>query len=143
LKDELLAAVDLDARAFNKVMESVRLPKGTEEQARERDKAVEEASKEATLVPYGVLEAAVELIGLAEVVVREGNRNSVSDAGVAGLAALAAGKGAYFNVRINLPGIKDVDFKARIGEGADALRDALVRSSDSLEAMMETALKGA
>jgi glutamate formiminotransferase/formiminotetrahydrofolate cyclodeaminase len=143
LKDELLAAVDLDARAFNKVMESVRLPKGTEEQALERDKAVEEASKEATLVPYGVLEAAVELIGLAEVVVREGNRNSVSDAGVAGLAALAAGKGAYFNVRINLPGIKDVDFKARIGEGADALRDALVRSSDSLEAMMETALKGA
>lgn len=143
LKDELLAAVDRDARAFTKVMESVRLPKGTEEQARERDKALEEASKEATLVPFEVLEASAELIGLAEVVAREGNRNSVSDAGVAGLTALAAGKGAYFNIRINLPGIKDGDFKARIGERADALRETLVRSSNSLEALMETVLKGA
>jgi glutamate formiminotransferase/formiminotetrahydrofolate cyclodeaminase len=143
LKDELLAAVDRDARAFNKVIESVRLPKGTEERVRERDKAVEEASKEATLVPFGVLEAAVELVGLAKVVACEGNRNSVSDAGVAGLTALAAGKGAYFNVRINLLGIKDGDFKTRIGERADALREALVRSSDSLEALMETAFRGA
>jgi glutamate formiminotransferase/formiminotetrahydrofolate cyclodeaminase len=143
LKDDLLRAVDLDTRAFNKVMDSLRLPKGTEEQAREKGKAFEEASKEATLVPFGVLEAAVELIGLAEVVAREGNRNSVSDAGVAGLTALAAGKGAYFNVRINLPGIQDGDFKARIGDRADILRAVLVRSSDSLEALMETALKGA
>jgi glutamate formiminotransferase/formiminotetrahydrofolate cyclodeaminase len=143
LKDDLMRAVDLDTRAFNRVIESLRLPKGTEEQVRERDKAVEAASKEATLVPFGVLEAATELIGLAEVVAREGNRSSVSDAGVAGLAALAAGKGAYFNVRINLPGIKDGDFKARIGERSDALRETLVRSSDSLDALMETALKGA
>ncbi len=143
LKDDLLRAVDQDARAFNGVMESLRLPKGTEAQVRERDRAIEEASKEATLVPFGVLETAVELIGLAEVVARDGNRNSVSDAGVAGLTALAAGKGAYFNVRINLPGIKDGDFKSRIGERSDALREALVRSSGSLDALMETALKRA
>ncbi len=143
LKDELLRAVDLDTRAFNRVMESFRLPKGTEEQVREREKAVEEASKEATLVPFGVLEASAELIGLAEVVAREGNKNSVSDAGVAGLAALTAGKGAYFNVRINLPGIRDEAFKTRIAERAEALRAALERSSAAVEALMDEALKGA
>ncbi|HEX2694653.1 MAG TPA: cyclodeaminase/cyclohydrolase family protein, partial [Acidobacteriota bacterium] len=143
LKDDLLRAVDLDARAFNRVMESHRLPKGTEEQVREKEKAVEEASKEATLVPYGVLEASSELIGLAEVAAREGNRNSVSDAGVAALAALAAGKGAYYNVRINLPGIKDNEFKARVGERAETLRAALERSSAAVEALMAAALKGA
>ncbi len=46
-------AVDLDTRAFNKVMEAFRLPKGTDEQAREKERAVEEATKEATLVPLG------------------------------------------------------------------------------------------
>lgn len=143
LKDDLLRAVDLDTKAFNKVMESFRLPKGTEEQAREKEKAVEEASKEATLVPFGVLEASAELIGLAEVVAREGNRNSVSDAGVAGLAALAAGKGAYFNVRINLPGIKDQGFKTSVSEQAEILRATLERSFAAVEALMDAALKGA
>ncbi len=143
MKDDLLRAVDLDTKAFNKVMESFRLPKGTEEQAREKEKAVEEASKEATLVPFGVLEASAELIGLAEVVAREGNRNSVSDAGVAGLAALAAGKGAYFNVRINLPGIKDQGFKTSVSEQAEILRATLERSFAAVEALMDAALKGA
>ncbi len=143
LKEDLLRAVDLDTRAFNRVMESFRLPKGTEEQARERERAVEEASKEATLVPFGVLEASAELVGLAEAVARDGNRNSVSDAGVAGLAARAAGKGAYYNVRINLPGIKDEAFKTRIGEQAEALMRILERSSAAVEALMGAALEKA
>jgi glutamate formiminotransferase/formiminotetrahydrofolate cyclodeaminase len=143
LKDDLLRAVDLDTKAFNRVMESFRLSKGTEEQARERDKAVEEASKEATLVPFGVLEASAELVGLAEAVAREGNKNSVSDAGVAGLAALAAGKGAYYNVRINLPGIKDEAFKTRIGEQAEALKQILEKSAAAVDALMDAALEKA
>ncbi|MCK7514323.1 MAG: cyclodeaminase/cyclohydrolase family protein [Desulfobacterales bacterium] len=40
-----------DTQAFNKVMEAFRLPKTTPEQAAEKDRAVEEANKEATLVP--------------------------------------------------------------------------------------------
>jgi len=143
LKEDLMKAVDLDTRAFNRVMESFRLPKGTEEQAREKERTVEESSKEATLVPLGVLEASAELIGLAEVVAREGNRNSVSDAGVAGLTALAAGQGAFYNVRINLLNIKDEVFKTRVGEKAEALRAALERSSAAVEALMEAALKQA
>jgi glutamate formiminotransferase/formiminotetrahydrofolate cyclodeaminase len=141
LKDELLRAVDLDARAFNKVMEAFRLPKGTEEQSREREAAVEEASKGAALVPLGVLAAAAELIGLAEVVARKGNRNSLSDAGVAGLTAQAAGEGAYYNVRINLPGIKDERFRTRTAKQAETLRRKLERYSLALKKYMGNSLK--
>ena len=141
LKDELLRAVDLDTRAFNKVIEAFRLPKGTEDQNREREAAVEDASKEAALVPLGVLAAAAELIELAEAVARKGNRNSVSDAGVAGLTAQAAGEGAYYNVRINLPGIKDERFKTRTAKRAEALRRKLERSSLALKKYMENTLK--
>ena len=142
LKDGLLAAIDADTRAFNGVLEAFRLPKSTEEQTRDREKAVEAASKEATLVPLGVLEAAVELAGLAETAAREGNRNSASDAGVAGLAALAAGRGAYYNVRINLPGIADAGFKSATAAKAEDLRLALERAAAAVASTMETLLKG-
>jgi glutamate formiminotransferase / formiminotetrahydrofolate cyclodeaminase len=140
LKEDLLRAVDLDTRAFNKVMEAYRLPKGTDEQNRERDRAVEAASVEATLVPLGVLRASVELLGLAETVAREGNRNSVSDAGVAGLTARAAGEGAYYNVRINLPSIKDEAFKARTLDEAVSLKAGLLGASAAVAGIMDKAL---
>jgi glutamate formiminotransferase / formiminotetrahydrofolate cyclodeaminase len=140
LKEDLLRAVDLDTRAFNKVMEAYRLPKGTDEQNRDRDRAVEAASVEATLVPLGVLRACVELLGLAETVAREGNRNSVSDAGVAGLAARAAGEGAYYNVRINLPNIKDEAFKVRTLDEAESLKAGMMGASAAVAGIMDKAL---
>lgn len=142
LKADLLKAVDLDTRAFNAVMEAYRLPKGTEAQIQERDLAVEAASKEATLVPLGVLRASVEVCGLAETAAREGNRNSVSDAGVAGLAARAAGEGAYYNVRINLPNIKDDAFKVGTLGEAEMLKARLADASAAVARLLEKALRG-
>lgn len=122
LKDEYLQFVDLDAQAFNKVMDAYKLPKTTGEQAVERDRAVEEATKEATLVPLRVLTKCIDLLKLAQKVARKGNRNSLSDAGVAGLTARAGAEGAYYNIQINLPSIHDKDFKLRIKKQAVSLK---------------------
>ncbi|MCK4689276.1 MAG: glutamate formimidoyltransferase, partial [Candidatus Marinimicrobia bacterium] len=46
LKDELLRFVDLDTAAFNKVMDSFRLPKKTEEEKAGRAQAIQDATKE-------------------------------------------------------------------------------------------------
>jgi glutamate formiminotransferase / formiminotetrahydrofolate cyclodeaminase len=140
LKKGLIDAVDLDTLAFNRVMEAYRLPKGTEEQKAERERAVEAASKEATLVPLGVLESCVELARLAGIMALKGNRNSVSDAGVAGLAARAAGEGAYYNVKINLPNIGDGEFKSRVLEKAEALKTGLIQASATVSEIMEKAV---
>ena len=127
LKDELLRAVDEDTRAFNKVMEALRLPKGTPEQAAEKEAALEAATKEATSVPLGVMELALRSLALANLALAEGNRNSASDAGMAGLAGYAAGMGAFYNVMINLPGIKDVKFRSDTLKKAEKLRRLLDR----------------
>ena len=140
LKDELLEAVDRDARAFNKVMDALRLPKATAEQAAEKERAVEDASKEATLVPLEVLARSVEAAGLARTAAAKGNRNSVSDAGVAGLAAEAAGGGAYYNVLINLGGIKDAAFGGRVRRQAEKLRKALEREGKAVRALVARTL---
>lgn len=121
LKDDLLRAVDEDTRAFNKVMEAFKLPRATEDQAKEKEAAVEKAFKEATLVPLAVLEKSILLLELAKIVATKGNKNSLSDAGVAGVIAEAAAQGASDNVKINLLGIKDDAFKKDIKKKAEAL----------------------
>jgi len=141
LKDGLLEAVDGDTRAFNKVMAAFRLPKTTSEQAFEKERAVEEANKEATLVPLEVLEKAGEAVALARVAAAKGNKNSVSDAGVAGLTGQAAGEGAYYNVLINLAGIKDSKFVADVRRRAERLRKALDKEGKAVRRILEKALK--
>ena len=140
LKDGLLEAVDRDTRAFNKVMEAFRLPKTTPEQAGEKERAVEEANKEATLVPLEVLEKAVEAVALARVAAAKGNKNSVSDAGVAGLAGQAAGEGAYYNVLINLAGIKDSKFVADVRRRAERSMKSLDKEGKAVRRILGKAL---
>jgi glutamate formiminotransferase/formiminotetrahydrofolate cyclodeaminase len=142
LKDELLSAVDRDTQAFNRVMEALRLPKTTPEQAAEKERAVEEANKGATLVPLEVLEKAVRAVDLSRTAAEKGNRNSVSDAGVAALAGQAAGRGAYYNVLINLPGIRDEKFKLRVRKRAERLKKALDRQAAAVARFLDRSFQG-
>jgi len=141
LKDDFLRAVDLDTKAFNDLMAAFRMPKNTEEQKSEKEKAVQEALKEATLVPFGVLEKSVEALGLAKEVALKGNKNSISDAGVAGLAAQTAAEGAYYNVKINLPDIQDEELKSKIKNEANKLKKKAVRLGDEIRTILEKELK--
>ena len=142
LKDALIDAVDRDTEAFNRVMEAFRMPKATPEQAQEKERAVEEANKEATLVPLGVLQRSVEAVALARTAAAKGNRNSVSDAGVAGLAGQAAGEGAYYNVLINLAGIKDARFSTRTRREAEKLKKILDKEAKAVKVILTAALAG-
>jgi glutamate formiminotransferase/formiminotetrahydrofolate cyclodeaminase len=95
---------------------------------------VEAANKEATLVPLSVLERCPRLLELAAIVAEKGNQSSLSDAGVAGLAARAGATGAYYNVLINLRGIEDAPWRAEIRARADvalARAEVLAASLDS------------
>ena len=132
LKQRFSRAVDDDTRAFNRVISAMRLPKGTPEEQATREQAMEEATQGAIRVPLSVLEDSVEVAGLAGEMVALGNPNSVSDAGVAGLCARVAARGAYYNVLINLPGsgddrfVKDVSRRAaEAWEKASSLCDGI------------------
>jgi glutamate formiminotransferase/formiminotetrahydrofolate cyclodeaminase len=140
LKDDLLRAVDEDAQAFNKVIEAFGLPKGSEQQVKEKDEALEKASKLATLVPLGVLEKCVPLLELAKLVAQKGNKNSLSDAGVAGLIAEAAAAGAFYNVKINLPGIRDENFKVETLKKGDELMSTVSRLGAEIRGLVEQQL---
>lgn len=141
LKDLFLDAVDQDTQAFNELMAAYRLKKKTDEQKKERDQAIESALKEATLVPFRVLEKSVEALEVAKDVVINGNKNSVSDAGVAGLTAQAAAEGAYYNVKINLPDIQDKAFKSKVSAEANGLKERAVKLGNEIREFLEKELK--
>ena len=121
LKDKLIDYVDKDTEAFNKVMDTFRLPKGTPEQAEARDRAIAEANKGAALVPFEVLSLMPDVVKLSKIAAELGNRNLTPDAGVSGLTAALAARGAAYNVRVNLQNLPDDDFSRNLKSDADRL----------------------
>ncbi|MCJ7526160.1 MAG: glutamate formimidoyltransferase, partial [Candidatus Aminicenantes bacterium] len=101
LKDFFIEAIDNDTEAFNCLMAAFSLPKKSDEEKKIRQDAIEEATKGATLIPFAVLEKSQAAAELALAVAMKGNRNSLSDAGVAGLTAAVCAEGALYNVLIN------------------------------------------
>ncbi len=137
LKAEFLADADRDTEAFNKVMAAMRLPKKTDEEKAARAAALEEASKEATMVPLDVLRRTRDAAAIARKIAEIGNKNSVSDAGVAALAARTAAEGAYLNVAINLPGIDDGRFRKDTLAEADKIRNEVVKHTEETVRLAE------
>ena len=110
----LVALVDEDTAAFNRIMAALGMPKGSEEEKKARAEALEAATLYATEVPLKTMKAAAEVFPLVRAMATEGNPNSVSDAGVGALAARSAVLGAQLNVRINAAGLSDRETAARL-----------------------------
>lgn len=107
IKDELLFLVDEDTKAFNKVMDSFGLPKTTDEEKAARTAAIQDATKYATDIPFRTMERTFDTFEVIKAMAKNGNPNSVSDAGVGALCARSAVMGAFLNVKINAAGLKD------------------------------------
>lgn len=110
LRARFTLLIDKDADAFNKVMEAFSLPKENDAQRALREAAVTAATKEATMVPLEVMKHCIDALALCQDVAANGNKNSVSDAGVSAFMLHAACEAAALNVKINLKGLNDMEF---------------------------------
>ena len=134
---ELTALVDEDTAAFNRIMDALSMPKGSEEEKAARAAALEAATLYAASVPLRTMEASLKALPLALEMARKGNPASASDAGVAALAAFAAVRGAHLNVRINAAGLADktpaaplLERAAQIAAQAATLHEAVLAEVD-------------
>lgn len=107
LKSDLMDLIDEDTRAFNMVSDAFKLPKDSEQEKMLRKEAIKAGTLEATKVPLKVMTLSVEGLSLAERLIDSFNTNCDSDFGVATLNFLSALKGAWLNVKINIPGLDD------------------------------------
>jgi glutamate formiminotransferase/formiminotetrahydrofolate cyclodeaminase len=107
LRQELTAAIDEDAAAFEAYMAAVKLPKDTPGQQAARARAVEQATLDAIRVPMKVAHMAVDTLEMAVTVAQLGNVNAISDAASAAALVRASLTGAGLNVRINCLNLVD------------------------------------
>lgn len=140
LKDFFTDSIDKDTEAFDKVMAAFSLPKSSPEEIAARNAAIQDATKEATLVPFSVLEKSKEAAGLALIAAEKGNQNSLSDSGVAGLTASSAAEGALYNVMINLAGIEDEAFKEETAKKAVQFNNDVREITDKIKEIMHDRL---
>jgi formiminotetrahydrofolate cyclodeaminase len=106
LREELKAAIDEDAKAFEEVMKAFKSTKDAPDPAA----VTTPATKQATLVPMGVAEKSREVKQWAEKLGPITNPRMASDLTVSKALADAAITGAVANVEINLQDLPDTAF---------------------------------
>lgn len=121
IQTNFLKAIDDDTDAYNKVGAAFKLPKNTDEEKAARSRAIQDATVLATRVPLRTMEISLEALKVAKSLIGKSNPNCSSDIGVGALNLKSALMGAWLNVKINLPGIKD-----------EALRNELFKKGQSM-----------
>lgn len=121
LIDRLLALVDEDTEAFNRIMAVFSMPKSTDEEKAKRAQALEAATLYATEVPLNTMKVSYETFDIIEAMALKGNPNSITDAGVGAIAARGAVLGAQLNVKINAASLKDRSQADRLIAEADEI----------------------
>lgn len=121
LRDELVALTDRDAEAFEPLSKAYGLPKETQEQKEEKERILEQALYEASIVPMDIMETVLKVMHLLKVMGEKGSKIAVSDVGVGILFAQAALEGASLNVFINTNLMKNRERAEELNQKTDAM----------------------
>jgi glutamate formiminotransferase/formiminotetrahydrofolate cyclodeaminase len=130
LRLRLAKLVDEDIEAYSAVSSAYSLPKGTDSEKKIRAERIMKATKEAVAVPLEVARCCFRVLELCRRLVDIGNRNLISDVGVAVLLAEAALRGADVNVEINLVSLSDASF---VEEKRSVMKPYLEESGEILK----------
>lgn len=120
-RDRLVTLVDQDAESFAPLAKAYGLPKETEEQKAEKERVMETALYDASIVPLQIMETVFEAMKCLKILGEKGSRLAVSDVGVGILFAEAALEGASLNVFINTNMMKNNEQAEELNGMADRL----------------------
>ena len=114
LKEDFLMLMEEDVIAFLQLMETFKLPKSEEKEIQLRKDKIQEGYIKALEVPLEVANSSMKIYDYVEIAINHGNKNAISDAGVAAILTFSAIEAAVLNVKINLSSIKDEEYKKKI-----------------------------
>jgi len=128
--------VDEDAASYALVADAYRLPKDEPTRA----DTIEQGLLAASRVPLETAHACRDVVRLAIRCAEHGNRNTVTDAGVAAMLADAGCRGAAYNVRINVVALVDPSRGASLVEDARSVVAESAQLAARVEGLVEAAL---
>lgn len=139
LVDALLDQVDKDAASFDLVSAAFKLPQETDAEKSARSEAIQAGTLAATLAPLETMRLALEALRNAKALLEGFNTGAASDLGVAAMELLCGVRGAWLNVCINIPSLKDQAEAARLREQgetilheAEALAEEIYRAAEKI-----------
>lgn len=132
--------IEKDTEVYNAVGAVLSMPKSTDEEKALRKEAMQNALKDATIVPYQMMEEAAKTLVVLKKALGNSNPNAVSDLGVGALGLKAAMQGAWLNVKINLGSIKDEAFVAEYAAKGEKLLEENIQLADDLYKAVEEQL---
>jgi formiminotetrahydrofolate cyclodeaminase len=139
-KAEFLELMERDTNAFLSLMEAFKMPKTTEDEIRSRKEKIAEGNKEALEIPLQVAEKAYKIYDHIYTAVQYGNKNAVSDAGVAASLVETAIEGAILNVKINIMGLKDEERKEELKNKCKYLLENGKKKKEEIMGIIESKL---
>lgn len=128
-----LQLIDQDATSFNKVMKAYKMSKGNQTEIINRKKAIQDALYEASLTPLETIKLANSILKISKEVAIKGNKNAISDAGVAALMAIASVKSAAYNVYINIASLNDQEKVKKLEKKTERLVKESEEIADEVE----------
>ena len=125
LRDELHALVRTDSDAYEEFMRASAMPRVTEAEAEARAAALAPAAMAACEAPLDVMRRGLSVLELCARIARRGAESTRPDVAVAASLAGAATRGAWINVRANMPSLRDLETRSRLsGEAGTIARQA-------------------
>jgi formiminotetrahydrofolate cyclodeaminase len=129
----LLASMDEDGKAFEELLKCYKMPKESLQDKENRNEKLQKCYFDSLTIPLQLAEKSLELYSSIEVSCIHGNKNLISDAGVAAILINAAIESAILNVKINLVGISDMQLKDKL---KDRIKDIEMESNLKKERIM-------
>lgn len=139
-KDEFLDLMNKDTEEFLKLMKAFKLPKSSDEEKKYRSQKIQEGYKAALEVPFELAKKAYNIYDYIFTACKLGNKNAISDAGVAALMLQAAIESAVLNVKINLSCIKDEKFSEEVTKQCEELIEKGRTKRDDILSIVNTAI---
>lgn len=132
--------IDRDAQAYKLVMDAFKLPKETDEEKANRINQIQDATKQAALIPMEIAQRAFTLLDTIAYTTRSGNKNAVTDGCISMMTCRTAVLGALLNVRINLGSIKDAVFVGELANKCNTMEAEAMKKEQDLYEWVKTTL---
>ena len=136
LQAAFVTLADRDAQVFAPLAQCYSLPSLTEEEKAYKEKVMEERLLDASFVPLEIMEHAVAMLGILEILGDKGSRLAVSDVGVGVQFIRASLLGAVMNVYINTKSMKNREKAEELNARAGQLIDEGTAWADRIYAMV-------
>lgn len=149
LANEMRAAIsgferlmEEDMASFQTYMDAFRMPKESDEQKRERQQALQQATVDATRVPMALAGTCSRLLDKSAQIVDRANKNVISDLAIAAILLEAAAQSALITVDINLGSLKDESLRSELTTERQRLAKTVTEIKNAVVDGVSTRMNG-